>query len=536
MSSAVSYEPEDEVDDVLDNNPFQEPIEPTTTNSTDNENENENGHGNVNEEESTQQPDTDNEEQQKAKEKKRKEMLEKLLPERFATGQKYQLITKVSGLERVGSSANKRDNPTIIFDVTTDLPTFRKKSHKKVRKTIEEFRYLFKYLNAAVPESFIPSLPPTYTHFGINTKDDYKKVVSNFQLWFDRISSNPLILQNEELAFFIECDFDTYYPVNQYKSPISGLKRKTMKQFAPPYDEFTELAEFRPLIKSIYTHCDAIQEKLLKVSRVRKALVEDENLYGKCFVEINDNNSLYRRYGHVMTTVGDIDSIIASLDMATLYDGLTWVVRDTYVVKESLTNRHFLMKELIKAQGETKTKQEQVRKIRTRRDNSPLKVEEATRSLRAAHDYETELSKKLNRVTQNMLIERKQWLKWYDDWFRSSVRSYVLKRIEYERKKLTLLERVRTEVRKADPNGGLSRLGRPHVRKHMQQEQVDSEPGSQSQSLLGDSWTGDHRVRNQDDLSKFLTTEFDITLNEEERHQESLDAKNAASLLGTTTF
>lgn len=522
MSSAIPYEPEDDIDDVLDNNPFQEPIvresnEQTEVNSSNHNDNNENAN------------EASEEEERAAKEKKHKEMLESLLPERFHNS-KFNLITKVTGLERVGSSTNKRDNPTIIFDATTNLPTFRKKAHKNVRKSMEEFKYLFKYLNAAVPESFIPSLPPTYTHFGINTKDDYKKVVSNFQMWFDRISKNPLILANEEVAFFVECDFDTYYPVNNYKSPISGLKRKTLKQFAPPYDEYTELAEFRPLIKSIYTHCDQIQEKVLKVSRVRKALVEDENLYGKCFVEINEHHPLYKRYGHVMTTVGDVDSIIASLDMATLYDGLTWIVRDTYVVKESLTNRHFLMKELINAQSQLKQKQEQVRKIRTRRDNSPLKVEEATRSLRLAHDYETELTKKLNRVTQNMLIERKEWLQWYDNWFRSSVRSYVLKRIEYERKKLTLLERVRSEVRKADPNGGLSRLGRSKLR---------DEEGRPSQSLGGDSWTGDHRVRNQDDLKRFLSTEFDDTLTEDHAEtptKDTLDARSAASLLGTTTF
>lgn len=533
MSSAIPYEPEDEIDDVLDNNPFQEPFGTKGDSDQSKEPGNEPGNEEGNEEENAVD---------KNKEEKRREMLNDLLPERK---NKFQLVTKITGLERVGSSSNKRDNPTIIFNVTTNLPTFRKKAHKNVRKSNEEFKHLFKYLNAAVAESFIPSLPPTYTHFGINTREDYKKVISNYQEWFDRISRDALILANEELAYFIECDFDTYYPVNSFRTPVSGLKRRTMKQFAPPYDEHTELAEFRPLVKSVHALCDNIQEKLLKVSRARKLLVEDENLYGQCFTAIHAEQPLYRRYGQVMTAVGDVDSIIASLDMATLYDGLTWIVRDTYVVKEALTNRHFLMRELLAAQQQTKQKQEQVRKTRTRRDGSPLKVEEATRALRLAHEGESQLARKLSRVTENMLLERAQWLRWYDSWLRGCVRGYVLRRIEYERKKLALLERVRSEVRRADPRGGLSRLGRTNLRPVDTDADADAEADAattrttreHSQSLAGDSWTGAPRARTSDDLKRFLSTEFDETLTEERAEKKgSLDARNAASLLGATTF
>ena len=302
-----------------------------------------------------------------------------------------------------------------------------------------------------------------------------------------------------------------------------------MKQFAPPYDEYTELAEFRPLVKSIYSICDSIQERLLKASRARKLMVQDENLFGKCFEQIDDKNVLYKKYGRVMTAVGDIDSIIASMDMATFYDGLTWIVRDTYVVKEALTNRHFLMRELLNAQANTKNRQEQVRKTRTKRDSNPIKVEETTRNMKLAHQYEADVSQKLNRVTQNMLIERNEWLSWYDKWLKSCIRSYVLKRIEYERKKLALLERVRIDVRKADPRGGLSRLGRENV----------SDRTEVSQSLEGDSWAGERRIRNDNDLKKLLNTEFDETLERAEQKsngETTLDARNAASLLGVTTF
>ncbi|KAH7585879.1 PX domain [Nakaseomyces glabratus] len=535
MASAVPYDPDDEVDDILHNNPFEEPsntnnhVDDIYTNDSHTTIETTKPDNAINDDEATQPKQMESEETKKKNAEKQQEILKKLIPERFEQKDKYNVVIKVIGLERVGSLSNKKENPTIIFEVNTNLPTFRKKNHKNVRKSLDEFRNLFKYLNATLSESFIPSLPAPFTNYGINTKEDYKKTVNNFQVWFFRLCANPLIIRNEELAFFIESDFDTYYPVNQYKSPVSGLKRKTMKQFAPPYDEYTELAEFRPLVKSIYSICDSIQERLLKASRARKLMVQDENLFGKCFEQIDDKNVLYKKYGRVMTAVGDIDSIIASMDMATFYDGLTWIVRDTYVVKEALTNRHFLMRELLNAQANTKNRQEQVRKTRTKRDSNPIKVEETTRNMKLAHQYEADVSQKLNRVTQNMLIERNEWLSWYDKWLKSCIRSYVLKRIEYERKKLALLERVRIDVRKADPRGGLSRLGRENV----------SDRTEVSQSLEGDSWAGERRIRNDNDLKKLLNTEFDETLERAEQKsngETTLDARNAASLLGVTTF
>ena len=428
------------------------------------------------------------------------------------------------------SITGKKENPAIIFDCSTNLPTFRKQQYKNVKKSYEEFHQLFKYLNVAIQESFVPTLPPAYTTFGINSEEDRSKITRNFQLWFNRISQDPLIIRNEEVAFFIESDFNTYSPINKSKSLASGLKRKTLKQLAPPYDEVTELAEFRPLVKSIYVVSQNLQEKLLKVSRNRKMMVQEENAFGQDFVNLDEHNKLYKRYGRILTAVGDIDSIIATMDMATLYDGLEWVVRDAYVVKEALTNRHFVMRSLIQAQQNSKTKQEQARRFRSRRDINPMKIDEALRQLKMATKKEQVLTLKLQRITSNMIIERRQWINWYEEWIRNSIKQFTLRKIEYERKKLTLLERVRSDIRKADENGGLSRLGR---------NAVSVKSTDTSQTTKGDSWTGENNRKSQIPINKIAHTEFDdelVTEDDGSVSQEfdtaSLNARHAASLLG----
>ncbi|CUS21848.1 LAQU0S04e02190g1_1 [Lachancea quebecensis] len=462
---------------------------------------------------------------------------EALLPERKSS--RFQLVIKVTGLERVGSFTNKKENPTVKFDVSTNLPTFRKQQHRSLKKTFTEFRNLRKFLYGSIVGTFVPALPPPSTSYGISNSEDYSKTVSNIQEWFDRIAADPFILRSEELAFFIESDFDTYTPVGKTKPPLSGLKRKTLKQLAPPFDECLELAEFRPLVKSVHHLSQDIQTKMLKLCKLRKSLSHDENSIGQGFKELcidqsQAHSKFYNKFGKTLSAVGDIDSVMATLDIATLYDGLEWLVQETYSVKEALTNRHFLMRDLLQAQQTSSSRQEQARKLRARRDVSPLKVDEAIRALKAATTTEHTLTLKLRRVTANMLLEKQRWLEWCDQQLQTSIKEYTLRKIEYERKKLSLLERIRADVRAADDTGGLSRLGRG--------TRMSTSGVSPSQTAQGDSWTSDPRSRAFE--PSVLRTEFDASLESDSRNirgtlpedQHALDARSAASLLGTSSF
>ncbi|SCU95001.1 LAME_0F10286g1_1 [Lachancea meyersii CBS 8951] len=526
MASAVPYDPYDDID----NNPFSEPQE-SNTNATEtqrSETQGQNEHITV----PNPQNETSNNERPAGAE---------LLPERLS--KKYQLVVKVTGLERIGTYTHKKENPTIQFDVSTNVPTFRKQQHRGVKKTMCEFQNLFAFLNGAIPETFVPALPLPSTNYGISNSEDYNKTVKNFQEWFDRIAADPILLRSEEIAFFIESDFNTYTPVGKMKStPASGLKRKTLKQLAPPFDECLELAEFRPLVKSIHHLSREIQTKLSKLCKIRKTLSQDESAVGQGFKELaqdcsqmKSHGKFYMKFGKTLTAVGDIDSVMATLDAATLHDGLEWITNETYTVKEVLTNRHFLMRDLLQAQQNSKIRQEQARKLRAKRDVSPLKVDDAIRALKAATTIEHELTLKLRRVTANMLLQKIEWLEWYDRCLISSIKEYTMRKIEYERKKLSLLERIRSDVRAADESGGLSRLGRDA--NTGRSASVVTKP---SQTAQGDSWTSDRRSHAFEPC--VLKTEFDASLDSggekipagEDRY--ALDARSAAHLLGTSTF
>jgi len=535
MSSSIPYDP-----DEFDNNPFSEPSpQPDQDVAAE-----QNPYQADPTEQQQQEPQESNNEQEgidkSATNTSKSKNLETLVPERSEKAKDQKITIKVHSIERVGSLANKKENPGIVFDVVTNIGHFRKKNYKGVKKSYQEFELFFKFLNGANPECFIPSLPLSSTNYGIQNEEDYKKTISNFQTWFKRITSNPIIIRNEEFVFFIESDYNCYSPINKSKLPASGLKRKTLKQFQPPYDEVLELAEFRPLIKSIYKQSRDVHTKLEKLSKLRKSMAVSENEMGKQIVELNilENShpgmqNMWKKFGKTITILGDLESVIGSLDLATLGDGLENIINDGYTIKEALTNRHLLMRDLINAQSNTKLKHENARKLRNKRDINPIKVDEAIRSLQEATNFEEELTLKIKRITENMLVEKKEYLEYLDGLIKQIVKEFVIKRIEYERKKLSILEKVRLDVRLVDENGGLSRLGR-------EKYPVKKAVNASSQGPEGDSWSGDRKIShfNEDILNEPEETE-ELPIPEEEIESEeevTIDARNAASLLGGSTF
>jgi hypothetical protein len=142
---------------------------------------------------------------------------------------------------------------------------------------------------------------------------------------------------------------------------------------------------------------------------------------------------------------------------------------------------------------------------------------------------------------------------------RSSIREYVIRQIEAERRTLATLEQVRPDVRNIDASGGLSRLGReahPVVRRSSM---------ASSQGPKGDAWSG--VPRRPDGLNRSISGSLPGAVPEEgeegdaggeegskggrkravsgasslgklaeDEDEDRIDARNAASRLAQTTF
>jgi hypothetical protein len=122
---------------------------------------------------------------------------------------------------------------------------------------------------SANPEAMVPAVPPPTTAAGAGTEEDENKVKANMQRWLTIVCANDILIRDEETQFFVESVFG-YSPVVRRKQPATGMRRKVIKQFAPPPDGCVELADARPVVKLFYLGTMDAGQKLDKVVKSRR--------------------------------------------------------------------------------------------------------------------------------------------------------------------------------------------------------------------------------------------------------------------------
>ncbi|RMJ08103.1 hypothetical protein CDV36_012295 [Fusarium kuroshium] len=466
----------------------------------------------------------------------------------------YRLQAKITGLERTG----KKD-PILRFDVHTNIPRFRTTQFRDVRRLHSEFVKLAEHLISANPEALVPAVPPPLTSAGAGTDEDESRVKALMQRWLNYVCGNEVLMQDDEMVLFVESDFG-YSPMVKRKQPATGVRRKILKQFAPPPDDTPELADARPTVKLFYLGSMDAGHKVDKLVKARRGLGLAEADYGAKLTSMNAQElhpglaNAYRKLGKVVQTVGDYHAAQATAEATTIGDPFQYHSQDAFIVKESLTNRQILIREFLQAQEATRGKLNAADRLKASSSVRREKVDEAITALDDARQHETYLYNKTNRVTQNLVQERRKWFSRTSSDLRLSIREYVLREIEAERRTLALLETVRPDIRSIDASGGLSRLGReahPTVRRSSL---------AASQGPKGDAWSGVPRRSGAADRSvsgSLISKVSEEGDNEdapettqgraaggrtglkgvnEEDDEDRVDARNAASRLAASTF
>ncbi|KAK5083081.1 Vacuolar protein sorting-associated protein 17 [Lithohypha guttulata] len=445
----------------------------------------------------------------------------------------------------------------------TNLPKFRTTQFRDVRRTHSEFIKLQEHLISSNPETIVPAVPPALTSAGAGTEEDEIRVKANIQRWLNIVCSNEVLMRDEEMVFFVEADFG-YSPVVRMKQPATGVRRKVLKQFAPPPDDTPELHFARPIVKAFYLATLDSAQRLDKVVKARRGLGLAESSLGEKVAAMHVQEThpglshAYRKLGRVIQSCGDFHAAQGTAEATTLADALNYHSADAFIVKETLTNRHILLRELVQAEQIRRSKESAATRLKSGSSIKKDKVEEAITQLDEASQAENFLRGKTQRVTQNLLAEKRRWFDRSSEDMLNSIRDYVLRQIDHERRMLATLESVRPDIRAIDASGGLSRLGREHF------QNVRKASMASSQTARGDAWSGVQRSR--DALSRSMSGSFvggipeaedETKANEgeaqsgrprsgtgsaslksvkEDEDNDRVDARNAASRLAQSTF
>ena len=90
------------------------------------------------------------------------------------------------------------------------------------------------------------------------------------QRWLNTVCINEVLMRDEEMLLFVESDFG-YSPVVRRKQPATGVRRRYLKQFAPPPDDTPELQNARPIVKLFYLGTMETGQKVDKVVKARRS-------------------------------------------------------------------------------------------------------------------------------------------------------------------------------------------------------------------------------------------------------------------------
>jgi hypothetical protein len=235
----------------------------------------------------------------------------------------------------------------------------------------------------------------------------------------------------------------------------------------------------------------------------------------------------YRKLGKAVQTVGDCHAAQATAEATTIGDPFQYHSSDAFIVKETLTNRQILIREFFQAQESSRSKLHAADRLKASSNVRREKVDEAIASLDEARHKEAFLYQKTTRVTQNLVHEKRKWFARTAADLRLSIREFVLREIEAERRTLALLETVRPDIRSIDASGGLSRLGRenhPTVRRASM---------AASQGPKGDAWSG--VPRRTDTISRSVSGSVmgSVAESEEDKGEDGEQAGRARALSGS---
>ena len=125
------------------------------------------------------------------------------------------------------------------------------------------------HLISSNPEAFVPAVPPALTSAGAGTEEDEIRTKNSLQRWLNYICGNDVLMRDDEMVFFVESDAG-YSPMMRMKQPATGVRRKVIKQFAPPPDDTPELQDARPMVKAFYLGTMDAGQKVDRVVRARR--------------------------------------------------------------------------------------------------------------------------------------------------------------------------------------------------------------------------------------------------------------------------
>nr|CAG8553752.1 3857_t:CDS:2 [Entrophospora candida] len=311
----------------------------------------------------------------------------------------YNLSVVVTTLDK------SRREPVFKFKATTNLPKYKQTTYSSVERSYIELERLYNSLSYSNPECIVPALPHPTTSYQA-TEEDERRVKSAMQLWFNRISSNPVLRNDKELRSFIETDF-AFVPSTKPRRRTGPFRFGFSSDIR---DDDMKLAESKSLANIFENHFFDNAKSVQKLARYRK--------------------------GKTLQVVGELQQLQAVSEAAALGDFFSYYAMNSHAAKETLSNRLKIISEHDDAVKTTISKRRYIERLKS---STSIKQENAK-------NYEQNLDARVKRVTKKLHSELEIYENNRAQDFMAAIQEYIKKQILFEKQQLKEWEKLKPDV------------------------------------------------------------------------------------------
>ncbi|CAH1764151.1 15841_t:CDS:2 [Entrophospora sp. SA101] len=289
----------------------------------------------------------------------------------------------------------------------TNLPKYKQTTYSSVERSYIELERLYNSLSYSNPECIVPALPHPTTSYQA-TEEDERRVKSAMQLWFNRISSNPVLRNDKELRSFIETDFAVWFVPSTKPRRRTGPFRFGFS--SDIRDDDMKLAEAKSLANIFENHFFDNAKSVQKLARYRK--------------------------GKTLQVVGELQQLQAVSEAAALGDFFSYYAMNSHAAKETLSNRLKIISEHDDAVKTTISKRRYIERLKS---STSIKQENAK-------NYEQNLDARVKRVTKKLHSELEIYENNRAQDFMAAIQEYIKKQILFEKQQLKEWEKLKPDV------------------------------------------------------------------------------------------
>ncbi|KAJ1916569.1 Vacuolar protein sorting-associated protein 17 [Tieghemiomyces parasiticus] len=364
---------------------------------------------------------------------------------------------------KIGQLERNRKLPSLRFDVTTNLPNFKRKKYTAIERNYGEIEKLRQHLVQTYPECLIPVLPagtaatatsssgggpggvihvnggnragPTAT-FNTTAFEEEALVKEAIHTFLARIANHPVLRSDYELREFIEAPFLSrtgFQHAIEHIDQLDGLE----------LGSDTWYDALGAYMAKVETRLDPVRKSAGQVARKRKALSEGLQDFATKNVAISvtephaELSLILRKTGNRLHRVSEVQQLQAEHESMRLDYFMDIQIRSTEAFLDALVSRQQIYYEYDTSTKRTERKKQNIMVLKSASSIQTDRADQALEDFEQAKTDQTTRLQVVERINTTLPsdLQNAQRQRVHD--FQTWLKGFAKRQLEFEKQQLT---------------------------------------------------------------------------------------------------